>query len=262
MGIRININVADVLAEPNSHSERLSQALFNESLDVLKEGKKFSFVKLGQDDYKGYVRNSFFSDNDLQDDGEYMVSASIAIAYKEPDLNAPAVGILPFTSIVKANEKMDDFIQCETIRYGEIYLALDDLVQVNQKPKVTRESLPMFFESVKRFIGVPYLWGGKSFFGFDCSGLIQTNFRFFGIDLPRDTKDQIKAGTEIPRDRTKPGDLLFFTRHVALALTEKRFIHSNSSGGGVNMNSLDPADKNYRKDLDEDLITVRRVIED
>jgi len=110
-----------------------------------------------------------------------------------------------------------------------------------------------------RFLGVPYLWGGISPMGFDCSGLVQAVFGFFDIRLPRDSKDQREEGFAVERDGLHPGDLLFFPGHVAISWGGREFIHAAASRGMVAVDSFDPAQPNYREDLDHEFEFSRRL---
>ncbi len=103
-------------------------------------------------------------------------------------------------------------------------------------------------ETAMEALGTPYLWSGTDENGFDCSGLIQYAYASHGVDLPRISGDQIRAGRAVvPRvDALRPGDILGFTRdldrsvsHVGLYLGEGRFIHSSSRGVMVS-NLTDP----------------------
>jgi len=257
----VNVGIADVWSKPEFNSERMTQALFHEPVEVLERGQAFSLVQLG-DGYTGHISNDFLTEADSQNEADYMVSASIAVAHAEADIEAPTVTILPFTAAIKVDDFHGEFASCTTKRYGDLFLAKDDIVPIEQTPHLSRDMIPLLLSSAKRFIGVPYLWGGKSFFGFDCSGFVQVNAKFFNVGLPRDTKDQIKVGREISRDAIKPGDLLFFERHVALAINSKDFIHSSLSQGGVHINSFDPTGPHYLERLDRGFKAARRIVAD
>ncbi len=102
------------------------------------------------------------------------------------------------------------------------------------------------------YFGAPYRWGGKTYAGIDCSGLAFMSYYMCGILIYRDAA--IKEGypvREIPLSQIQPADLLYFPGHVALYLGEGKYIHStgNPASFGCTINSLDPKDPDYRKDL-------------
>jgi len=103
-------------------------------------------------------------------------------------------------------------------------------------------------------MGTPYAWGGSDTNGFDCSGLIQYAYARFDIALPRTSREQARAGTEVPRDpaRLRPGDILVFSdrpggsvTHVGLFVGDGRFIHSASDGVRLSVLSDDDPDARY-----------------
>lgn len=107
-------------------------------------------------------------------------------------------------------------------------------------------------QTAKSYMGCQYRWGGKSPLGLDCSGLSFMAYWLNGITIYRDAA--IAEGfpvKQVPEDRKKPGDLLYFGGHVAIYLGEERYIHSTARKGsdGVVINSLDPQDILYREDL-------------
>jgi cell wall-associated NlpC family hydrolase len=92
----------------------------------------------------------------------------------------------------------------------------------------------------KRFLGVPYRWGGSSPGGFDCSGLVRYVYRRFGIDLPHSSYADFNLGRRVGRSALKPGDLVFFSGlgHVGMYVGHGRFIHAPSTGTRVQISRL------------------------
>ena len=94
-----------------------------------------------------------------------------------------------------------------------------------------------------RYLGVPYMWGGESFSGVDCSGFVQAVFRHNGIELPRTADAQFEVGHRIASAGLQPGDLVFFqtyalgASHVGIYLGDGQFVHASSSNG-VRVDSL------------------------
>ena len=92
----------------------------------------------------------------------------------------------------------------------------------------------------KRFLGVPYRWGGSSPGGFDCSGLVRYVYRRFGIELPHSSYADFDLGRRVGRWALKPGDLVFFSGlgHVGMYIGHGRFIHAPRTGTRVQISSL------------------------
>lgn len=102
----------------------------------------------------------------------------------------------------------------------------------------------------QELVGVPYLWGGTTPFGFDCSGFVQRLFHFvFNVWLPRDSRDQQEAGQRVPEfSGLRPGDVLCFPGHVGLWLGEGRMVHASGRLGQVVVTEL-LADEPYAREL-------------
>ncbi len=257
---RVNINVADVRAEPKRRSERVSQILYNELVEIIEEEERHYRIRQ-RDGYTGWVRKQFLSEHDgFQGDGPFIVEENLATALLKPDPSSKRVTSIPFGCLLYGRET-DGFLEIRSERYGEFFINSEDYLDIKDLHKaVGLDSASIAIEGNK-FLGAPYLWGGRSFFGIDCSGFVQIIMNRFNIALPRDSKDQIRAGVEIKREDIKAGDLLFFPRHVTMALSRDLMIHSTPSNGGVAYNSLDPQSRIYSKYHDESFITARRVSE-
>jgi hypothetical protein len=256
---RININVADIRSKPKFKSERITQALYNETVILLKKGDDYCHVRL-HDGYKGYVKKLFLSKNEMDDGHSHIVSSPLAPAFVSPDENSPVMTNLPFAAELKAHMQSDGFAISHSPRYGDIYLRCSDLIPVTERPRLGKNTVPLMLEIARRFIGVPYLWGGRSYFGVDCSGFINIILKYFGLTMPRKTKDQVKFGRKVPYGEIEAGDLLFFRAHVGIALNRTDYIHSSLSQGGVHINTLDPDGEGYLRYRDLSLRAARRFI--
>jgi len=257
---KINISVADIRAEPRFQSERTSQALFNEVVDILDKKDDYVYVNTG-DGYEGWIAGQFISEH-KEGPGEksYLVISNLAPGYLARDKKSKRIISIPYGCRLSGEFK-DDYLGIQSERYGVFYIASSDLRKIEDSEKPLSLDKDTLLNEAEKFLGAPYLWGGRSFFGIDCSGFVQTIARRFGVELPRDTKDQINCGEDIERDEIKLGDLLFFPRHVALAISRTEFIHSSSSNGGVAFNSLDSQDILYSQYLDESFKSARRIFE-
>lgn len=107
-------------------------------------------------------------------------------------------------------------------------------------------------KTARSFIGVPYLWAGSSYAGFDCSGLSMTTYKLNGLDLPRSSIEQYDLGIPIRRDELSLGDLVFFATspknkvsHVGIYVGEGRFVHAPSKGKNIREDFL--SNKYFKK---------------
>jgi gamma-D-glutamyl-L-lysine dipeptidyl-peptidase len=258
---KININVADIRSKPRFKSERITQALYAEPVEVLKKGDDYYYVKL-QDGYKGYVKKLFLSKDDGEDGQSFIIKSPLAPAYSIPDEHSPILTMLPFAAEIKVQSENDHFVAAHSHRYGDIFLKSSDLLPTSERPRLTKENIPSMLKIARSFMGVPYLWGGRSYFGVDCSGYVNVILKYFGLMMPRKTKDQVKFGKKVPYGEIEVGDLLFFRIHVGIALNKTDYIHSSLSQGGVHINSLDPESKGYLRFRDLSLRAVRRFTAD
>lgn len=112
-------------------------------------------------------------------------------------------------------------------------------------------------EVSKSYLGTPYVWGGTTPKGFDCSGLVQYTYKQVGVNISRTTYTQVKEGRQVAKDELKVGDLVFFAKandvhHVGIYIGEEQFIHAPQTGEVVKITNLSD-----RKDY----YTARRIVE-
>lgn len=144
---------------------------------------------------------------------------------------------------------------------------LEDYASWQDSVKATPESL---VATAKKFVGIPYLWGGMSTKGFDCSGLVRTVYLMNGIALPRNASQMVELGEEVPLDALEAGDLLFFGRtipgadgtpkskvtHVGMYIGDGQFIHASHL---VRINSMDPSDPDCYENITK-LLQARKIL--
>lgn len=260
----VTTNLLDLRRRPQIDSERLSQLSFGE---VLQTGStRRGYVKIVQTDgYSGWVDGRFLRDVSQRSALAYrrgvngVVSSRQAHLYDPESRYAPAPYFLYYGAQLWCRQKRQGLVLCE-LPDGTSFCLKQSRVRSIIGIKRGPATGSVIAREAKRFLGVPYLWGGISPAGFDCSGLVRTVFGAFGIYIPRDTKDQVKAGTAVDRQEIRAGDLVFFQRHVAIALGRNKIVHSSVGGSGVRINTLTPGEDNYRADLDESYATTRRIL--
>lgn len=209
----IKVPVADLLARPDGPRDR--QLLYGEEVTILGLERDHAYVRASRDGYHGFVARASLG----QPEGAtHRVNAPATHVYSAPDLKSSDRMWLSFGSRIHSTG--------ETGRFAE---TPDGFVPVQHlAPIETPETDPL--DVARRFLGTPYLWGGNSCAGIDCSGLVQAALLACGISCPGDSDQQMATlGSDVPDDEpTRPGDLLFWKGHVALVHDDRRLLHANA----------------------------------
>ncbi|MHA6265990.1 NlpC/P60 family protein [uncultured Aliiroseovarius sp.] len=209
---RVGTSVADILRSPFGARNR--QALFGERVLELDASDGHAFIQAERDGYVGYVALSSLTDDFA---ATHRVNSLGTHLYPEPDFKCREADTLSLGAHVTvvgtsgrfARTDSDAFIPMVHLTpIGEV---CDDIVAI-----------------AELFLGTPYLWGGNSRAGIDCSGLVQTALLAGGHSCPADSDMQVALGHSIPESSPlERGDLLFWKGHVAMVVDKARMIHAN-----------------------------------
>ena len=250
----VRCDVAGLLATPAGDSELVDQAHYGENVAVLGEHDEWRYVQ-GADQYFGWVRL-----DDLAVFTGYTERHLVAVLLTDvrdaPRSDADVIACMPAGTTMPASGANPDGWREVHLGPGwrTGYVALADLVDVRELPH-RYPTADDYLKTAESFIGVPYLWGGTTALGLDCSGLVQQVYRLNGVALPRDADQQAMLGRRV--EEARAGDLMFFgaetVTHVALATSATEFIHAPMMGGVVEHGRLGP---------DRNLLGIRRYLPD
>jgi len=231
-------NVTGLYAQPSFQAEMVSQLLNGWAVEVLMARDRWCFVRQG-DGYLGWAYQPYLDSAPAPPPTE-MVCTPIAVLRAAPDGDSPIVGrVMAGTAVAVA--AVDGHWSCLSLAGGLTgWVPRRALRSLAAMPSGEAARRAQIVRDAARFVGVPYLWGGCTALGIDCSGFAQMLHRLIGITLPRDADMQYEAGrpAEPP---FQPGDLLFFSEegarrtitHVGVSLGGWRIIHSSRSRNGV-----------------------------
>ena len=193
------------------------QLLFGETVTVLDSAEGWHYVQAAKDGYCGYIKSQMLG---IPQKVTHRVSAPATHAYEKADIKSPDLISLSFGSLLRVTATAGDMAQTNA---G--FVPLKHLT-----PQDTPASDPVAIAAI--FLGTPYLWGGNSRWGIDCSGLIQVSLRTCGISCPGDSDMQITLG-HAAEGPCKRNDLLFWKGHVAIAIDGDTILHANAHSMSV-----------------------------
>lgn len=199
--------------EPSFKVSQDSELLHGERVTVYDRKDGWAWVQAVNDDYVGYVREEQLA---APFDTHLQIAALMTPVFPAADIKAPIKDMLPMTAEVNLLTKLNDFL----------LIAPDSWV--HRRHVASLDEVQSDYAAVaEAFFGVPYVWGGKTFAGLDCSGLVQTALAACGIRSPRDT-DMMEQSFPDSGPRPERGDLIFWKGHVGIMLDEERLLHANA----------------------------------
>lgn len=239
------VPVANMYSAPSDKSPVVSQAIYGSNVLLLTARGEWSRIQT-EDHYKGWTPSRYLR---LVQSGTGYATAGptvqvlslFANVYNEPDVtrHKPVI-MIPFESHLEVNAEGkgsdEGWLQVRLPDKRSAWIQSSDVI-ADPKPL----SIPESIELAKRFLGLPYLWGGRSSFGFDCSGFTQMLLRARGVNMPRDADQQAawKGVTPVERNDLQPGDLLFFgdapakITHTGMYIGDGQFIQAATNGHPV-----------------------------
>jgi cell wall-associated NlpC family hydrolase len=247
------VPVANMYSKPTEKSDVVSQAIYGSNVRLLEARGEWSRIQT-PDRYRGwtpsrYLRIVLTGDGYATAGPTVQVQSIFANVYADPDVtkHKPVITV-PFETRLEVakdsaqkNGKPEKQLPQGWLRVrlpGQTtaWIQTGDVIS-DPKPL----SIPESIELAKHFLGIPYLWGGTSSFGFDCSGFTQMLVRARGINMPRDADQQAawNGVTPVKRDDLQPGDLLFFgssakdITHTGMFIGDGQFIHDTTNAHPV-----------------------------
>jgi len=223
--------VAALCVRPDNAGPRLSSLLFGEGFIVYEEKDGWCWGQCAGDDYVGYVEGAALG---VDHECCHAVAVLMTHIYQSPELKSPPLSCLSFASRLALGARTEgDFRQL--LSGGWVFAP-------HMRGRFEHQT--DILETAGRFLGVPYLWGGRSAFGIDCSGLLQLAFGAAGIALPRDTDQQQAAlpgdmGADPAALSLARGDVVFFPGHVGIMADDRHLLHANAHHMAVTIDRLD-----------------------
>ncbi|MFZ0452440.1 MAG: C40 family peptidase [Ignavibacteriaceae bacterium] len=273
----VDLSVANLRAKPENAAELVSQALLGTPLKILKEKRGWSLVQT-PDKYISWIENdqlfkmNYDSLTEWDNADKIIYTKDFGFTYSNPDEKSGRVTDIVIGDILEYSGKENGFCKVKYPDGKSAFVNAGDCKPVTEWLKDANPTAANIIKTAKSFMGIPYLWGGTSIKGMDCSGFTKTVFFLYGIILPRDASQQVNVGipvnTEDRLENLQPGDLLFFGKkgnelkkpkitHVAIYIGDGDFINAS---GEIKINSFSKDKPNYSAYRDDSFVCARRVL--
>jgi hypothetical protein len=246
---RLVAPLAPLRREPREGAAIDTEAVMGDAVRVYEVRDGFAYVQLVHDGYVGYL--SAASLGPVDPAPTHRVRALRTFLYPAPDLKRPPLGHLGLGAALPALDQEGDYLRLP----GDRFVFAPHCEASDWRA-------PDYAGTAERLVGTPYLWGGRTSLGLDCSGLVQLALDLAGIPCPRDADQQERAlGTALPleTEALRRGDLVFWRGHVGLMLDPERLIHANGHHMAVAVEPLRVAAARIRETSYGAVTSLRRL---
>lgn len=275
----INLSVANFRAKTEHSAELVTQAILGTPINILKKGEDGYYLVQTPDGYISWLDNDGFTSmketefRSWQNSDKIIYLNEYGFSFSEPDISSQHVSDLVAGNLLKFVAEDGMFYKVNYPDGREAFVKKDEAKLFNEWNNSLNPNGETILKTAYRFMGIPYLWGGTSTKGMDCSGFTKTVYFLNGIILSRDASQQVKTGelvdTKDAWKNLQAGDLVFFGRkangdrkeritHVAIYIGDGDFIHA---AGKVRINSFNKSKTYYSKYRDNAFIRAKRILD-
>lgn len=244
--MRINSPVINVYKDSSEKSEVVTQLLYGDTFKKLKKINSWIKIKNNLDGYLGFIKIKKYLDNEKS---THKVSNLYTNLYFKPSIKNKTKKALSFGTKIKVTK-----IKGKFCKFDNFWVKKKDLKKVLYKSND-------IFKYAIIFKNIKYKWGGKHFYGIDCSALVQLCLNFNNKYCPRDSGDQLKYfKKKIKLNNVRKNDLIFWKGHVAIVISKKKLIHAYGPFKKTVVMSINKTIDRIHKTANLKVLGIRRVI--
>ena len=273
----VNLSVANLRSTPKHPAELSTQALLGTIVRIYKSRGGFYLIQT-PDNYLAWVDDDGIFPVNIEQLHDWNSMPKIVFwkdfgfAYSDSNEKSQRISDLVIGNILILLEETQGFVKVQFPDKRIAFIKKDEVLEYDKWLNNSKPTQKNIVETAHKFMGIPYLWGGTSAKGMDCSGFTKTVYFLNGVVLDRDASQQVHKGilvdTQNGFDNLKKGDLLFFgfkgteskkerVTHVGIYIGNLEFIHE---AGRVKINSFDETNPNFSKYRLDHFIRARRII--